>query len=1035
MSRSTDVLIVGAGIGGAYAAAELRQQGLKVTVIEKCSRVGGRLLSDEESDPGTHNKDELGAMRIFPSRQPRVQQLVESVGCTLIPVPLSDSGNLFYRGGRHFKKSEVTCNGRNPAELSKLCVASYRAQTGAADGCAYFCPVLRHMTVREFLLEYGKGLSPPVDADEVDLWCTFSGYDLYGDNVSAANFVDSEGLYGAALSSDQRYVKEGYQAVADRLLRQSGCELFLSTEVEAVQKTAGGLLVTARGKHAASWLARHVIIATAAADGAAVAARAPVSAARREAMASAVQQVPLFKCFVQFGAPWWRELGLTCGKSTTDLDIRQLHYYDSEDLLVYCSGVYADRWNDRFVRDPAAAKREVFRQVTELHDGVYAAPPAPQWDKTIWKYWYGGSHKWKIGVDVTELLPLIADGGMDGSNVHVCGDAFSTKQGWVDGVLETVDIALRSISNTSYVMPPQQVIEAKISHLGGVHVVHPPVDPSAGFECLATFLQTCGEGADWVLVHRPAGGGEVIVSSAERYAAVATAGDTLLLHTEPRQRQTPSSPAAPPAPPASTLHQRLSAGFAKHGLPAHKIPDILATAAAVGLDEDAVIADQCARNHVVYVAADWVPAPPVATAAPSADPSFPAVPPAVAPAPAKVAVAASPQSPSPAIPTEPPQRGELPCKFGCGYAVTWGQKFDFCCHACNATSGRHHGPRCDRREARDPSQPDEIDAPCEDMRGGWGGSDSEDEYEPAKEAQRQAQGMLPARSPAPLWTVLPVVKFPTYTPLTQWAVRVLFQTGNAAHEVRNALRFWGCLVGPGSAWDATRVALRTRGRPALMRARLLPKICDLLEGMWTYLSVLEVSPAAAPQRAAVEGLVTRCGRYVRALGNAVRTGGEPDESVFAGQEIIDFSYWTASQQYLAKSMVQGGGVDPSREQIAGAARLACNCAHELQNSAVANRELTGESQALLNKVDNIAGKCENAARAAMCLSHLDRGAALMRLKKRAGYLFTAADEMQQMVEKAAAGPGGAGVPIHNCLAACTRLRLISLALITRIRAY
>ncbi|MEM8830413.1 MAG: NAD(P)/FAD-dependent oxidoreductase [Cyanobacteria bacterium P01_G01_bin.19] len=73
MKNNTDVLVVGAGLSGLYAARLLQQAGVSVAVLEARDRIGGRVLSQRLSDGTTID---LGAQWISPSQR-RINALVE----------------------------------------------------------------------------------------------------------------------------------------------------------------------------------------------------------------------------------------------------------------------------------------------------------------------------------------------------------------------------------------------------------------------------------------------------------------------------------------------------------------------------------------------------------------------------------------------------------------------------------------------------------------------------------------------------------------------------------------------------------------------------------------------------------------------------------------------------------------------------------------------------------------------------------------------------------------------------------------------
>jgi len=444
-----DVLIVGAGFGGAYTAYQIKTQfpNKKVAIFEKSERIGGRLMSvrgDAAHGVLSTVKQELGGMRIFPSKMEKVAEMVKAAGCHLVPVSLNDEHNLFYyKGIRYEKGSFKMPTGRTCGQMSDACLKKWlQAHPKDKGRDCYLSEELRSKSLSELFLKYGA------TPEEVEAHNCFGGYDLNQDDVTASLYVKDGELYGAALSKDQKYVHEGYMTVVEQLVLASKAMVHMKRKVIGITKDeASGLVhVTASSNngHSKVHKAKQVLVSLPFDQMSELVETFDISADRKLAL-TAVTILPLFKCFLEWDEEkiWWKKLGFACGKSTTDLDLRQVHYYDSVDLLIYNSGPYAVKWNYRFQEDPAKAARTAFDMLKELHN--MPDMPEPIWERTHFKFWVDGSHKWKVGSDIYDSMKTICHGKEDNSNIYLCGDAFSSYQGWVCGAIETADICLEQM--------------------------------------------------------------------------------------------------------------------------------------------------------------------------------------------------------------------------------------------------------------------------------------------------------------------------------------------------------------------------------------------------------------------------------------------------------------------------------------------------------------------------------------------------------------------------------------------------------------
>ena len=102
MNNVTDVLVVGAGLSGLYAAQLLQQAGLSVAVLEARNRVGGRVLSQSLGDGTTID---LGAQWISPD-QKRISALAQKYN--LKTIVRHTQGDSVVGFGKHFQRMSGT---------------------------------------------------------------------------------------------------------------------------------------------------------------------------------------------------------------------------------------------------------------------------------------------------------------------------------------------------------------------------------------------------------------------------------------------------------------------------------------------------------------------------------------------------------------------------------------------------------------------------------------------------------------------------------------------------------------------------------------------------------------------------------------------------------------------------------------------------------------------------------------------------------------------------------------------------------------
>jgi monoamine oxidase len=222
----------------------------------------------------------------------------------------------------------------------------------------------------------------------------------------------------------------------------------------------------------------------------------PQKAPAVQSLLNSVEPIPLYKLFVVYPYAWWNAVGVSQGRSLTDLPVHQCYYWPNGPngtmlkdgpgvIMTYNDETSVEFWGglgtrtaahklDRhaptrmFQRSVAAGPppsdnpfqarlrrnwaeseaphemvAEMHRQLVALHNVDYAPQPVDaafmDWSADPFG---GGVHFWNIGYKSWLILEQMTK-PVPSFPCYVCGEAWSTNQTWVEGALQTAEIVLQ----------------------------------------------------------------------------------------------------------------------------------------------------------------------------------------------------------------------------------------------------------------------------------------------------------------------------------------------------------------------------------------------------------------------------------------------------------------------------------------------------------------------------------------------------------------------------------------------------------------
>jgi monoamine oxidase len=485
--------VIGGGIAGAYVAykSSLRHPEWKIALFERSARVGGRLLSIR-LPPAHAVAAELGGMR-YRTSQPLVTAVIDSLALDSRPFLTLHDDNRYLLRGRRWRAGEPSAatayaldeseGGLSPAAV--LIAAFERVVPNATQlGEEEWLDVKRNFIFRGRPLRdwhMGNVLRSVLSDEGYRYVVDGFGYATLLSDRNAADAIPWV-LIEARPEEENRTLAVGMEALpralAGRFAARGG-EVSMRHHLLRVERTSSEDVraryrLTFRGRP--SRRARRVVLALPRQPLEDVAlASPPLDHSTLGALMRAVTPSAAAKLFLAYERAWWRDLGLAGRRAVSDLALNKTYYFDPDPtdpnnsallMASYSDGPSRAFWKSLSARADRDADVEAFdspdrwrryaasptmlaeagRQLCELH-GI---PSVPEPVASAFVDWgtegFGGAwHVWNAGIRSWEVISRIAE-PMPGEAMYVCGEAYSSSQGWVEGALESAERVLERLA-------------------------------------------------------------------------------------------------------------------------------------------------------------------------------------------------------------------------------------------------------------------------------------------------------------------------------------------------------------------------------------------------------------------------------------------------------------------------------------------------------------------------------------------------------------------------------------------------------------
>ena len=398
-----DIVIIGGGISGVFLAYKLLATDLKVILFEGDKNLGGRIETYEKND----SSFEAGAAR-FHSSHGKLISLIHDLDLRddLVRLPeeivsvlrnSKDKNNYPYQT----KWAKLTSDSLLKTSIDSKNLFEDKELRGITF-FQYLTLIYDHETACYIKDAFGY------DSEFVDL------------NAESALSMFEDDLFG-----DNHYylLKNGLSQLINKMkkaIMMSGTIVKTSTTIKEITDK---YVVTQKGEN---FFFEHLICAI-----------PHISLKQFDyfkdlPLIDSVKPIPLLRIYAKYPTKdlWFKNIKRT----TTDNYIRQIIPIDYESGLImisYTDGKNTEYWDSYASLGEEYLIRALHKEIKELF-GI--EPPDPEFVSV--HYWKGGFHVWKIGEESQKVSKEILK-PFKNKEVYVCGEAYSLKQGWIEGALDT----------------------------------------------------------------------------------------------------------------------------------------------------------------------------------------------------------------------------------------------------------------------------------------------------------------------------------------------------------------------------------------------------------------------------------------------------------------------------------------------------------------------------------------------------------------------------------------------------------------------